>query len=213
MGTPGEISQVGDLIEWRSSGDLGQRAITLSSDQGHTDISASANLASAAAVTFVPAGILGAFVAILGFIQAADSGSAAGMLLSVVAIPALFLVMRVIFARISRAESARLEQVMGGTRQAHRRNGHPRSSFARLVCLGGFVAPGSRSGVTSERWFSGAITSRTVPAVGAARGEGVQAFYDSAFSECLAGRPRSAFLAEGSPLMGYRGRILGADVP
>jgi hypothetical protein len=113
MGRPGDLSEVGGLLEWRSTGELGDRAITLSSEHGVTTIAGSGDLRQAAAVTFLPASILGALGSVLGFIQAANSGNEVGIVLALLILPVLFFALRLVFRRISRTESAKLERVMG----------------------------------------------------------------------------------------------------
>lgn len=112
MARQGDLSEVGGLLEWRCTGDMGDRAITLSSEHGVTTIVGSADLRNAAVVTFLPASILGAFGAILTFVQAADAANAMGMVLAVLILPVLFFALRLLFGRISRSESAKLERTV-----------------------------------------------------------------------------------------------------
>jgi hypothetical protein len=112
MGVPGEVSRAGDLLEWRSKSEVMERAITAAPVQDMTAIAGSSDLRSAAALTFLPVGLVSAFAAVFGFISAADSGNPVGMLLAVLALPVLFILLRTVFGRVSSAESARLEQVV-----------------------------------------------------------------------------------------------------
>jgi hypothetical protein len=112
MGRHGDLSEVGDILEWRSKGEMADWAISLSSAHGPTTVAGSGDLRNAALVTFLPAGFLAVFSSIIGFTQAADSGNAIGMVLTLLVLPVLFLILRAIFGRISRAQSAKLERVL-----------------------------------------------------------------------------------------------------
>lgn len=114
MGRQGDLSEVGGLLEWRSTGELSEEAITLSSEHESTTITGSADLRNAAVVTFLPGSILGGFGSILWFIQAANAGNEIGMVLAALVLPVLLLAMRLVFRRISRGEAEKLERVLEG---------------------------------------------------------------------------------------------------
>ncbi len=112
MGPSGEISEIHGFLEWSSKGDFGERHIGLTSQHGVTSITASANLTNAAIQTYVPAGMIGLICSILGMVQAADADLLVGMIFFFSLIPALYLVLRTIYGRISKSVEAKLEKVV-----------------------------------------------------------------------------------------------------
>ncbi len=112
MGRTGEVSDIRGSLEWSEKGDSGERHVTVSSKDGSTTIIGSANLMNAAILTYLPAGIVGVLASAIGITQAAEAGSAAGAFSFLLIIPVLYLVLRTVLNKISRSESARLEQVV-----------------------------------------------------------------------------------------------------
>jgi len=112
MGTQGEVDEIHGSLEWRAKGDSGERYVTLSSRDGTTTLRASSNLTNLAVVTYLPAGIVGTILAVVGFIVAAESGSPAGILLSFSALPILYGSFRALFRRFTNREATKLEQVV-----------------------------------------------------------------------------------------------------
>jgi hypothetical protein len=112
MGCHGEVSELKSLLEWRSSGELGHRTITLSASDGITTVNGIADLASAAVVTHLPLSFLGSMASVAGFVTAANNGSAIGMVFTAVLLPTVHLAARRLFGFLSRSESAKLERVV-----------------------------------------------------------------------------------------------------
>lgn len=112
MGQQGEVSEVHGALEWSAKGEIGERYVTLSPRDGTTAIHSSSNLSNAAILTYLPTGILGFFVSIAGLAKFAKSGSEVGLILFFAIIPILYPILRTIFSKISRAESAKLHQVV-----------------------------------------------------------------------------------------------------
>ena len=112
MGRPGDLSELNDLLEWRSSGELGQRAITISCTDGVTTVTGMADLTQAAVVTHLPLSLLGVFASVGGFLTAANNGSEFGMVLCTALLPAVLLGTRRLFGFLSRSESTKLERAV-----------------------------------------------------------------------------------------------------
>lgn len=112
MGKSGEVSELHGSLEWKAVGESGERLVALTSRDGNTTVSASANLTNAAIMIFCGAGIPGIFASILGITQAADADSLAGIIFFFSLIPTLYLVLRTIFGRLLTSEAAKLQQVV-----------------------------------------------------------------------------------------------------
>jgi hypothetical protein len=112
MGQQGEVSEVHGALEWSAKGELGERYVTLSPRDGTTAIHSSANLSNAAILTYLPTGIIGFFVSIAGLARFAKSGSEVGLILFFAVLPVLYPILRTIFSKISRSESAKLQKVV-----------------------------------------------------------------------------------------------------
>lgn len=112
MGSPGHLSELKGLLEWRSDEERGQRVITLSSNDGTTTVRGMADLRQSAVVTHVPAGLLGAMGSVVGFMISANNGHEVGMVLFATLLPIVMLAMRNVFARFSKSEGHKLERVV-----------------------------------------------------------------------------------------------------
>lgn len=112
MGKHGEASELKSLLEWRFSGELGSRTISLSTSDGTTTVQGIADLANAAIVTHVPLGLLGLLASGVGFANAANNGSAIGMIVTAGLLPAAHLLARRIYGLLARSERARLGRVV-----------------------------------------------------------------------------------------------------
>ncbi|MEX0891535.1 MAG: hypothetical protein WEB88_05135 [Gemmatimonadota bacterium] len=112
MGAHGEVSEVGGALEWSASGEVGKRHVTVAPREGGTAIYGTADLANAAVVTYLPAGILGTTVSLIGFFASANDGSVTGMLLFPLILPVLYLVLRTILQTITGREAERLHRVV-----------------------------------------------------------------------------------------------------
>lgn len=112
MGRQGEAGEIHGSLEWRAEGDAGARWITLSTRDGVTTIRGSANLNSAAVLTFMPAGILGLFTSLIGLVQFAQDGSPESLVLFLAVLPILYPILRSILRRVADLESAKLRRVV-----------------------------------------------------------------------------------------------------
>ncbi len=112
MGSPGRLSELTDLLEWRSEGELGQRVITLSSSDGGTAVDGMADLTQAAVITHLPATLLGIIGSAIGFMVSADAGNEIGMVLFIALLPMVLLATRTVFGRLARSEAGKLERAV-----------------------------------------------------------------------------------------------------
>ena len=112
MGLQGEVSDIHGTLEWSAKGDSGERYVSLSSRDGTTTIRGSSNLANAAGVTYLPAGILGFVATVGGFARFAKSGSEIALIIALTVLPILYPIARTIFGKISRSEAAKLQRVV-----------------------------------------------------------------------------------------------------
>lgn len=112
MGQQGEADEIHGSLEWSAKGETGERYVTISSREGTTTITGSANLSQMAVVGYLPAGIIGTVLSIVGFASMANAGNPAGMLLSLSAIPVLYTAIRALLRKMSASESAKLQKVV-----------------------------------------------------------------------------------------------------
>ena len=112
MGLQGEVSEVHGALEWSAKGELGERYITLSPRDGTTAIHGSSNLSNAAILTYLPTGIVGFIVSFAGLVRFAKTGSEMGLILFFAVLPIRYPILRTLFSKISRSESAKLQQVV-----------------------------------------------------------------------------------------------------
>jgi hypothetical protein len=112
MGQQGEVDEIHGSLEWSAKGDSGERYVTLSSRDGTTTICSSANLANAAALTYLVPGIMGFITSLAGFIKFVQDGSQVGLILFLAVLPILYPIVRTIFSKISASESAKLQKVV-----------------------------------------------------------------------------------------------------
>jgi hypothetical protein len=112
MGQQGEASEIHGSLEWTVKGDVGERYVTLSSRDGTTTITGSANLTNAAILTYLPTGIVGLMVSLVGFLKYFQDGSQVGLILFFAVLPILYPILRTLFSKISRTESAKLQRVV-----------------------------------------------------------------------------------------------------
>lgn len=112
MGQQGEAEEIMGSLEWSSKGEAGERYVTLSSKDGTTSITSSANLTQLAIVSYLPAGIVGAVVSLVGFMTSANAGNPLMMILSLLAIPAVLTVIRILLGKVGVSESAKLQKVV-----------------------------------------------------------------------------------------------------
>ena len=110
-GKPGTLSELHGTLEWHADGDMGSRWVTVSPNEGHTTIRASARLGQGALLSLIPTAIAGA----TALIPVLNAPSADGNPLALVLIPgvlALYLATRGLWSRHARKEANRLHQVV-----------------------------------------------------------------------------------------------------
>lgn len=112
MGRSGELVEVHGMVEWRAKGEAGERVISLASRNGSTMIQGSADLRNAVIASYTPVGIVSIIGAIIAFIAAADSGSAAGLVFALTIVPMVYLLVRTVLGRFIAGEERRLEEVV-----------------------------------------------------------------------------------------------------
>lgn len=112
IGQQGEASEIHGSVEWNANGETGSRYVTLSSRNGTTTITSSANLSNMAILTFVPAGALGLIFTAVGLTTFIKDGSTAGLVVFFVLLPVLYTILRTIMSRFATAESSRLQRVV-----------------------------------------------------------------------------------------------------
>lgn len=112
IGQQGEASEIHGSLEWNANGETGSRYVTLSSRDGTTTITSSANLSNMAILTFVPAGALGLIFTAVGLTTFIKDGSTAGLVVFFVLLPVLYTILRTIMSRFATAESSRLQRVV-----------------------------------------------------------------------------------------------------
>lgn len=116
MGHHGEVSEVRGSLEWRATSDAADRLVTLSSRDGTTTISASADLSGPAVLTYLPFGIVGFVGSLAGLATFLKSGSQTGLIVLavvlLVVLPLLYPLLRSILRTVARSESAKLQRVV-----------------------------------------------------------------------------------------------------
>jgi hypothetical protein len=112
MGQQGEADEIHGLLEWSTKGEIGESYVTLSSRDETTTITSSANLTQMAVVGYLPAGLIGTILSIVGFTTSANAGNVPVMLLSLLAVPALLTIIRALLKKVSASESAKLQKVV-----------------------------------------------------------------------------------------------------
>jgi hypothetical protein len=112
MGQQGEVDEIHGTLEWAVKGDVGERYVTLSSREGITTITSSANLTNAAILTYLPVGIIGLITSLVGLIKYVQDGSTVALVVCLAVLPILYPILRSIMKRISDSQSAKLERVV-----------------------------------------------------------------------------------------------------
>jgi hypothetical protein len=112
MGHQGDLAEVHGSLEWRAESETASRYVTISSKDGSTTISSSANLSGMAVSIYAPAGVVGGILSILALITAAKNGSQVGLMLGLAIPPVLYAILRKVYRTISNSESAKLQRVV-----------------------------------------------------------------------------------------------------
>lgn len=108
MKRSGSLTELDGVLEWKETGEFGQRVVTIATHGDRTSLTGLADLTAAAGNAFLPAGAVGTTTLFIAFTQMAKAGDEFGMILCVAAIPALFLLLRTIFGRYAAREVGRL---------------------------------------------------------------------------------------------------------
>ncbi len=111
-GKPGKVSEVGGGLEWSTTGEAGERLISISSRDGVTRVSGTSNISQLAIVTFLPATIMGTMATIFGVVDGANSGSLPQVLLFLTILPVLLTLLRLVWGRISAWEEDKLHSAV-----------------------------------------------------------------------------------------------------
>lgn len=110
-GQQGEVDDIHGSLEWSARSDAAERLVTLSEKNGTTTIQSSANLTNLAVLTYVPAGVLGFLISMVGLIRFAKTGNELGLVVFFAVLPILYPVLRTIMSSFSKREAERLERV------------------------------------------------------------------------------------------------------
>ncbi len=111
MGQQGEVEDIHGSLEWSARSDAGERYVTMSERNGTTTIQSSANLTNLAVLTYLPAGVLGFIVSMVGLIRFVKTGNEIGLVLFFAVLPVLYPILRTIVSSFSKSEAIRLERV------------------------------------------------------------------------------------------------------
>ena len=112
MGQQGEVEDIRGSLEWSTKGEVGESYVTLSSRDGTTKIRSSANLSSAAILTYFLPGVLGFITSLVGLIKFVKDGSEIGLVICLTVLPLLYPIVRTLFRKISGHESRKLQKVV-----------------------------------------------------------------------------------------------------
>jgi len=110
-GKRGDISQVQGALEWRTSGDVGERWVTISVRDGHTTVRASARLGQGAAISLIPTALATA----ASVVPVLNAPSADGNMMALVLVPsvmALYGATRALWSRSGRNEDRTLARLV-----------------------------------------------------------------------------------------------------
>jgi hypothetical protein len=112
LGRQGKVTEIHGSLEWSDRSDSGERYVTLSSRDGMTTVTGSANLTNMAVLTYLPVGVMGLFTSLIGLIKYLKDGSELGLVLFFAVVPALYLILRTILGRLTRSESLKIERAV-----------------------------------------------------------------------------------------------------
>ena len=109
MGDKGEVDEIRNSVEWRSTSELVTRYVTVTRKNGGTTIEGSSNLSGAAVITFVPGSILGLMVTAIAATQASEANSMPATIALLFLLPVLFVILRTIYSKVSDNETRKLQ--------------------------------------------------------------------------------------------------------
>jgi hypothetical protein len=109
MGHQGTVTEIHGSLEWRVSGDVGERYVTVSSRDGVTTILGSSNLSQGALLSYLPAGILSLIAFVPSVIALLDAGNPLPLSLSFGAALLAYGGIRAVWKRVSAKETKKLQ--------------------------------------------------------------------------------------------------------
>lgn len=112
MGRQGEAQEIGGALEWSAKGESGERHVSVATRDGKTTIRTAANLGNAAVLTYLPMGVLGSLLTVIGLITFVRDGSVAGLVMLFTILPILYPILRTVFTKVSKGEAAKLQRVV-----------------------------------------------------------------------------------------------------
>lgn len=112
MGRKGQATEIHGAVEWSGGSELVEQYVTMAPSQGGTKVRAVSNLSGLVNLMFGLPLSLSAVLSVVGFINAADEAVALGMVISLLLVPAVFLVLRVVYGVVVRHEAAKLDALV-----------------------------------------------------------------------------------------------------
>ena len=112
LGRKGQATEIHGSVEWAGGSELVEQYVTLAPSEGSTVVRAGANLAGLVNLMFGLPLTLTTVLSAVGFVMGADEASLMGMVISVLLVPAVFLVLRVVYGVVVRSEAAKLEALV-----------------------------------------------------------------------------------------------------
>lgn len=109
LGRKGQATEIHGSVEWAGGSEMVEEYVTLAPSEGSTVVRAGANLSGLVNLMFGLPLTLSAVLSAVGFMVAADEAAAVGMVMSLLLVPAVFLVLRVVYGAVVRSEAAKLE--------------------------------------------------------------------------------------------------------
>ena len=112
MGKKGQAAEIHGSVEWSGRSPTAEQYLSIAPADGGTKIRAGSNLAGLTNLLFGLPLSLTAVLSAVGFITAADEAVAIGMVISLLLVPAVFMVLRVVYGAMVRREAAKLEGIV-----------------------------------------------------------------------------------------------------
>jgi hypothetical protein len=114
FGVAGEVSELGDSVEWRATEGGRERLVTISSRGGSTTIEAMSNLRQSAVGAYTSGGLIAIVSSVIGIILSVDQPdlSIDSLVVSLGLLPAAYLLLRIYVQRLAASEAAKLERTI-----------------------------------------------------------------------------------------------------
>ncbi len=112
VGQKGEASEIQDSLEWHSTSEAIDRYVTVTPRDGRTIVRGSTNMTGLAMMTYLPTGLLSLVLSIIGFMAAANAANPAGMIASLLLVPALYAIVRTLLGRYGSAQADKMERLV-----------------------------------------------------------------------------------------------------